>query len=68
MFFQDAPPDTSSYMILGYAIFFGISILYLISLAIRRRNLEQDLHTLEAMQAEAKSSPRSGRTRGGSKA
>ena len=60
MFFQDAPPDTSRYMILGYAIFFGISILYLISLAIHRRNLERDLHTLEEMQAEAKSGPGSG--------
>ena len=68
MFFQDAPPDTSSYMILGYAIFFGISILYVVSLAIRRRNLELDLRTLEAMQAEAKSSPRSGRGKARSKA
>jgi hypothetical protein len=68
MFFQDAPPDTSSYMILGYAIFFGISILYVVSLAIRRRNLELDLRTLEAMQAEAKSSPRAGRSKGRSKA
>ena len=61
MFFQDAPPDTSSYMILGYAVFFGISIIYLISLAVRRRNLERDLQTLEELQAENKS--RSGRAR-----
>jgi hypothetical protein len=64
MFFQDAPPDTSSYMILGYAVFFGISIIYLISLAARRRNLERDLSTLEAMEAEARSASQSGRPKG----
>lgn len=53
MFLQEAPPDTSGYMILGYAIFFAIGIIYVISLAIRRRNLEKDLDTLESMQAEA---------------
>lgn len=61
MFFQDAPPDTSRYMILGYGMFFAISIIYVISLAVRRRNLEQDLHTLEAMEAEAKSAAGPGR-------
>jgi hypothetical protein len=48
-------------MILGYGMFFAISIIYVISLAVRRRNLEQDLHTLEAMEAEAKSAAGPGR-------
>jgi hypothetical protein len=56
MLFQDAPPDTSRYMIAGYAVFFAISIIYMVSLAVRRRNLEQDLQTLESMQAERKPS------------
>ncbi|HEY5983488.1 MAG TPA: hypothetical protein VIU38_08440 [Anaerolineales bacterium] len=54
MFFQEAPPDTSAYMIAGYVIFFIISAIYLLSLVIRRRNLEADLKTLEAMQAESR--------------
>ena len=54
MLFQDAPPDTSRYLIAGYAVFFAVSIIYMISLAVRRRNLEQDLQTLESMQAERK--------------
>jgi phosphotransferase system glucose/maltose/N-acetylglucosamine-specific IIC component len=55
MLFQDAPPDTSAYMIAGYAVFFAISIIYVFSLAIRRRNLERDLETLETMGKEAAS-------------
>jgi hypothetical protein len=54
MFFQEAPPDTSAYMIAGYVIFFIISAIYLLSLVVRRRNLEADLKTLEAMQAEGR--------------
>ena len=53
MLFQDAPPDTSRYMIAGYAIFFAISAIYLLSLIVRRRNLEQDLKTLESIESES---------------
>ncbi len=41
------PPDTTSYMILGYAVAFGGMVLYLVSLWVRRRNLEADLQVLE---------------------
>lgn len=53
MFFQDVPPDTSGYMILGYAIFFAVMAIYLISLFIRSRNLKQDLFMLENMKQES---------------
>jgi hypothetical protein len=53
MLLQDAPPDTSGYMIAGYAVFFVISAIYLLSLIVRQRNLEQDLETLEAIHAES---------------
>jgi hypothetical protein len=56
MFFQDAPPDTSAYMIAGYTVFFVISAIYLVSLVVRRRNLEQDLQTLESIEAEGRGS------------
>jgi len=52
MLLQDAPPDTSAYMIAGFTVFFVISGIYLLSLALRRRNLERDLETLESMEAE----------------
>ena len=71
MLFQDAPPDTSRYMIAGYAIFFAISAIYLLSLIVRRRNLEQDLKTLESIESESgraqarsrPAAPAGGRTR-----
>ena len=56
MLFQDAPPDTSAYMIAGYTVFFVVSAIYLVSLVVRRRNLEQDLKTLESIEAEGKGS------------
>ena len=54
MLLQEATPDTSAYMIAGYAVFCIVMIVYMASLAIRRRNLEQDLTTLQAMETESK--------------
>ena len=41
-------------MIAGYTIFFLVSAIYLLSMVIRRRNLEQDLKTLESIRMESK--------------
>ena len=49
---QEGPADTTSYMIAGYAIIFGVMLLYLISLLVRQRNLEKDLEVLEEIQGE----------------
>ena len=49
MFFQDATPDTSGYMIAGYAITFLVMALYVASLYLRSRNLKQDMSLLEEM-------------------
>lgn len=45
--FQDATPDTSAYMVAGYAVFFVIMLIYLASLAIRQRNFKKDAELLE---------------------
>lgn len=47
MFFQDAPANTTTFMIAGYAVIFGVMLIYLISLYLRQRNLNQDLEVLE---------------------
>ena len=47
---QDAPAETTGYMIAGYAVIFGLMLAYLISLVLRRRNLEQDLEVLEDLE------------------
>ncbi len=52
MFFDELPPDTSTYMIAGYAIFFIVSAIYLASFFLRERNLNRDLSTLETLQDE----------------
>lgn len=54
LFWLEGPPDTSSYLILGYSVIFGVLLLHLVSLAIRRRNLEQDLALLEELQKTKK--------------
>ncbi|MGC8855166.1 MAG: hypothetical protein ACP5QU_00020 [Anaerolineae bacterium] len=53
MFFQDVP-NTSAYMIGGYALFFVVMAIYFISLVVRWRNLHQDLRLLEDLKKETK--------------
>ncbi len=49
MLFQDAPADTTGYMIAGYIITFTVMTIYVISLVSRWRNLQRDLDTLEEL-------------------
>ena len=51
-FFLDPTPDTSSYMIAGYIIAFAVMGIYLASLIIRWRNLNQDQQLLEELEKE----------------
>ena len=52
MFFLETPPDTSQYMLAGYAIAFGVMFIYVVSLVIRFRNLNRDMSMLEDMDKE----------------
>jgi len=52
MLFQETTPDTTGYMIAGYAVAFTVMGLYLLSLYLRNRNLERDLETLESLRPE----------------
>ena len=49
MYLLETPPDTSQYMIAGYAIAFGVMLIYVASLFIRQRNLKRDMSMLEEM-------------------
>ena len=49
---QEGPANTTSYMIAGYAVIFGVMLIYLISLLVRQRNLQKDLEVLEEVQGE----------------
>lgn len=50
--FQEGPADTTNYMIAGYAIIFGVMLIYLFSLLVRQRNLQKDMEVLEEIQSE----------------
>jgi hypothetical protein len=47
---QEGPIETTNYMAAGYIIFFVVMILYLGSLLLRSRNLQQDLAMLEELE------------------
>ena len=49
MLFQATTPDTSAYMIAGYTVFFLIIAIYILSLFVRTRNLNQDKATLNGL-------------------
>ena len=51
---QDATANTTSYMIAGFAIIFGVILIYLISLLVRQRNLQRDLEVLQDIQEDEK--------------
>jgi hypothetical protein len=52
---QQTTPDTSSYMIGGFAVIFGSMLIYLVSLMIRGRNLRQDLEMLQELENRSNS-------------
>jgi hypothetical protein len=56
MLFQPPPADTFDFMVLGFSVILGSMALFLISMAVRFRNLRRDLEVLEDM--EPKSQPR----------
>ena len=49
---METTPDTSGYMIAGYAVFFIVSAIYLLSLFVRNRSLQRDLETIEHLESE----------------
>jgi len=53
MFFQETTPDTSGYMIAGFVITFIVMALYVASIYLRSRNLNQDMTTLNEMEEPA---------------
>ena len=47
---QDGPAETTNFMIAGYAVIFGVMLIYLVSLNVRRRNLRQDLEMFQELE------------------
>jgi hypothetical protein len=51
---MEPTPDTTAYMVAGYALTFIVMGIYLASLYIRNTNLKRDLETLESLKNETK--------------
>jgi hypothetical protein len=51
---MEGPANTLNYMIAGYAVFFLVLAVYLVSLVVRWRNLRQDEEMLEQVEREKK--------------
>lgn len=51
-FLQNAPAETTSYMIAGFAVIFGVMLAYVVSIAIRTRNLMQDYEMLKSLETD----------------
>lgn len=49
MLMNEAPVETTGYMVAGYTVIFGFIGLYLVSLWLRQRRLRQDLAALEEL-------------------
>jgi hypothetical protein len=47
---MDVTPDTMNFMLLGYAVIFGVMALYLVTLMVRFRNLHDDERTLDEVE------------------
>jgi hypothetical protein len=47
---QIGPAETTSYMIAGYSVIFGVMLIYLVSLIVRQRNLKQDMELLQDLE------------------
>ena len=52
--FQEAIPDTSGYMIAGYAVSFIVLGIYVLSIYLRTSNLKRDAETLKSLQTTAR--------------
>ncbi|RPI78208.1 MAG: CcmD family protein [Chloroflexi bacterium] len=47
MIFLQIPPNTSNYMIAGYAVIFTVLLVYLATIVLRFRNMHRDIELLE---------------------
>lgn len=45
-------PDTTAYLFLGLALYFGVFVLYIGSLALRKRNLRKDEELIEQLRSD----------------
>ena len=52
MLFQTGAADTLTFMLLGMGVILGTIGLFVVSIVVRRRNLERDLALLDELESE----------------
>jgi hypothetical protein len=51
---QQAPAETTNYLIAGYVVIFGVMLLYIVSLIVRTHNLKRELQLLVELEDKEK--------------
>jgi len=51
-FLQQGPAETTSYMVAGYTVIFGVMLVYLVSLLVRSQRKALDLKMLEEIEEQ----------------
>ena len=54
MLFQTGAADTLNFMLMGMGVILGTITLFVVSIVVRRRNLERDLALLDEVESEQK--------------
>lgn len=49
---MEGPSDSLNYLIAGYAVIFGVMLVYLVSLVVRWRNLRRDEALLKDLEEQ----------------
>jgi hypothetical protein len=49
---QEGPAETTDYMILGFVVIFGAMLAHVVSLWVRRRNLQKDIELLDQLEKQ----------------
>ena len=52
MSLQQAPAETFNYMVLGFSVILSVLFLYILSLAVRFRNLMRDLMVMKEIEVK----------------
>lgn len=51
IFLQEVPAETTGFMVAGFAVIFGVMLVYILSIYLRKRNLLRDIQVLEDMES-----------------
>jgi len=51
---QQAPAETTRYMLAGYSVMIGVLLIYIVSLIVRTRDLNRDLKILNELEQKEK--------------